>query len=83
MEYYKNKVSWCPICDQGWIEIIKHKNTKELFVWCSECESCWEHPLSSSQKMKAGSIFATDGQIEEPTDPEIQLMKWSNYILKT
>lgn len=32
MEFYKNKVAWCPICDQGWVEIYKDKNTKNLFV---------------------------------------------------
>ncbi|UPM54803.1 hypothetical protein [Gottfriedia acidiceleris] len=44
MNYYKNKVAWCPICDQGWVEIVKDVVTNDLFVYCNECESEWNQP---------------------------------------
>lgn len=44
MEWYKNKVAWCPICSQGWVQVVRDVETKELFVMCDECESEWNHP---------------------------------------
>lgn len=41
---YKNKVKWCVICDQGWVEILKEAKLNKLILCCSECESTWEHP---------------------------------------
>lgn len=80
MEFYKNKVAWCPICDQGWVEIYKDKNTKNLFVCCDECESRWEHPNDIGDVI-ATSIFDTEIEIEEPTDDDIRSIGWNRYIL--
>ncbi|PGM54189.1 hypothetical protein [Bacillus sp. AFS053548] len=81
MEYYKNKVDWCPICDQGWVEILKDKKLKSLFVCCDECESRWEHPNMIKNKNLATSIFDTDIEIEEPSDEEIITIGWEKYII--
>ena len=39
-----NKVKWCPICNQGWVEIVKEIETNKLFCYCWECESEWDDP---------------------------------------
>ena len=42
---YENKVKWCPICNRGWVEIVKDISTSTLFCCCTECESEWSTPF--------------------------------------
>ncbi|WP_026478303.1 hypothetical protein [Alkaliphilus transvaalensis] len=80
MNIYKYKIEWCPICNQGWVEIVKDKATNELFVCCSECESEWESPDHvKSKKLATHDIY---GQTDEPDYDEIVKRGWENYILK-
>lgn len=30
--YYRHKVKWCPICSQGWVEIVKDMETVHCFA---------------------------------------------------
>jgi hypothetical protein len=78
MNYYK--VAWCPICKQGWVEIVKDVVTNELFVMCDECENEWNHP-SDVKSFKARTEI-NDNRVTIPTDEEIQSVNWENYIIK-
>ncbi len=82
LNYYKNKVAWCPICSQGWVQIFKDKETNEFFVCCDECESRWEHPTEVKYTNKATTIFDTDIQIQDPTEDEIRVKGWERYIVE-
>ena len=83
MQKYDNKVAWCSVCDQGWVQIRKDRKTKELFVVCDECESRWEHPNETIKKYIATSIFDTDIEIEIPTEQEVRFKKWDKYIINS
>jgi hypothetical protein len=80
MEYYKNKVAWCPICNQGWVEIYKDKNTKDLIVCCDECESMWEHP---NDIRNVDLAIGTEIEIIHPTEDEIVKEGWDKFILNS
>lgn len=75
---YQNKVKWCPICDQGWVEIMKDIDNNKLFLICSECESEWGNPeaifVSNEKEQLCENISA-------PTDEEIKKMGWEKYTI--
>ena len=75
--YYKNKVKWCVICNQGWLEIQKEAVSNKLILCCSECESVWENPNDIKNPDKATS---TDELLIEPNDNEIG--HWAEYIIE-
>lgn len=79
MEWYKNKVAWCPICSQGWVQIVKDVETKILYVMCDECESEWKHP-DDVMVLKARSDI-NDNRVTTPTDEEIRIAGWEKYII--
>jgi hypothetical protein len=78
--YYKNKVSWCPICEQGWVQIVKEKESGQLFVWCDECDSEWPSPNDVEHKEMA--TRDTYAEIEDPTDNEIIVKGWETFIIR-
>ncbi len=80
MNTYEYKVAWCTICNQGWVEIVKDRTTKKLFVCCSECESEWDSP--DNVKSKDLATQDTFGQIDRPNYDEIVQRGWEKYILK-
>ena len=47
---YDFKVQWCPICNQGWVEIVKDTVSGQLFCCCSECENEWDDVKNISNK---------------------------------
>lgn len=75
--FYKNKVLWCPACDQGWVEIVKDTKTGVLFCCCSECEAEWNEPAN----IRNGNGTRKFRNICEPTEDEIDSMGWKKYIL--
>jgi transcription elongation factor Elf1 len=79
--WYKNKVAWCPICNQGWVEIFKDKITNLLFVCCDECEALWEHPDFIKEVDLATSTFDFEYEIVEPSEEEINIRGWDKYII--
>jgi len=79
MEWYKNKVAWCPICSQGWVQIVRDVETKELFVMCDECESEWNHP--EDVKVLDARSDINDNRVTTPTDEEIRMASWEKYII--
>ncbi|OXS76331.1 hypothetical protein B1B04_04975 [Lysinibacillus sp. KCTC 33748] len=68
MNYYKNKVAWCHLCNQGWVEIVQEKKTGNLLIACSECESMWRHPDDIKNQKKFTSAF--DTTIEDTVEDE-------------
>ena len=77
---YDNKVAWCPICNQGWVEIVKDIRTGTLFCCCDECETEWANPfnIEESDCLSRGSF----GQVVDPDDDEIKEIGWDTYILR-
>lgn len=80
MVNYKNKVAWCPICNQGWVEIVKDVETNELLLMCDECENEWDQP--SEVKSFNARTEINDSRVTSPTDEEIQRVNWEKYIIK-
>ncbi|MBP3505909.1 MAG: hypothetical protein J6K43_05835 [Lachnospiraceae bacterium] len=76
---YEHKVKWCPICSQGWVEIVKDIRTGIVFCCCSECENEWNDPSDITQK--SCNTTSQHGQICDVDDSEIQKMDWEKYII--
>lgn len=75
-----NKVKWCPICNQGWVEIVKDVKTGQLFCCCSECESEWDD--ASNIERKSANSPEKYGKIYDPEEEEIVKKGWDKYILR-
>ncbi len=80
---YKNKniVAWCPICDQGWVEILKDTNTSSLLVVCHECESEWISP----DKIQVETVLpysTRTGPLTQANDNELEEKGWEKFVLK-
>lgn len=80
MNDYKNKVAWCPICDQGWVEIVQDVVTSDLFVYCNECESEQNQP--SEVNFLNDRTEINDNRITTPADEVIRSVDWEKYIIK-
>lgn len=76
---YAFKVAWCPVCDQGWVEVVKECGSKHLFLRCTECEMNWDNFESFSSGM---GMFHKYGLVEDPTVDEVKEIGWDKYILK-
>ena len=44
------KIAWCPLCEQGWVVIVKDKQTSQLYAYCTECETEWNDPAKGIKK---------------------------------
>lgn len=78
MKSYINKVGWCPVCAQGWVQIVKDVTTQDLFVCCSECETEWKSP-NDIDKKNSGT-HGTHGKISEPLSEEINQKGWASFV---
>jgi len=80
MANYEYKVAWCQICSQGWLEIVKDKTTKRLFICCSECESEWDSPEDiSNREVSTQNKY---GMIESPDYDDIVTIGWEKYLYR-
>lgn len=77
---YGFKVKWCPICDQGWIEILKEIPTDKLVCGCDECESGWDSPDNINRSNSTWCVY--NKECAEPSAEEIENSGWSKYVLK-
>ncbi|NDI36495.1 hypothetical protein [Chengkuizengella sediminis] len=77
--YYQFKVAWCPICSQGWVEIVKTIKSNRLHVMCSECESEWDKP--DKINLKNVRTYSEKDQVSDPSIEEVQRVGWEKYIL--
>lgn len=73
------KITWCPLCDQGWVEIVKDKQTSQLYAYCTECEAEWNDPTKGI-KEDSYLPFGTFGRFISPTFEEITKSGWYKYI---
>ena len=76
---YDYNVKWCPICNQGWVQIVKEIETEVLFLLCEECESEWNNPQEIE---KENCTRDTYGFITTPTYSEIMEKGWQKFIIK-
>ncbi|MEJ9280324.1 hypothetical protein [Ureibacillus thermosphaericus] len=76
---YDFKVVWCPICSQGWVEIVKDVATQELYVMCSDCETEWDNPENITTSN--ARIELSENQVTNPTIEEIRNINWEKYII--
>lgn len=74
------KVSWCEICDQGWVKIEKDAITNNFCVACEECESEWDHPLHARLNINIKPY--NEHLLTTPTLEEVQSIGWDEYIIK-
>lgn len=80
MNDYKNKVSWCPMCNQGWVQIVKEIESSNLYLCCSECETEWAKPDDITDT--SCLPFESFGKYISPTQDELKLVSWDQYIIK-
>ena len=64
------KIAWCPLCEQGWVVIVKDKQTSQLYAYCTECETEWNDPAKGI-KEESCLPFGAFGQFVPPTFEEI------------
>ncbi|WP_341201338.1 hypothetical protein [Planomicrobium okeanokoites] len=77
---YNFKVAWCLVCAQGWVEIVREKETNNLFFLCEECETQWK-TITDVLNNKNG-IHDDTSIVTEPFLEEVERMGWSGLILK-
>lgn len=76
----ENKVKWCPVCEQGWVKIVKEINTDKLYLCCSECEAEWSDPDKIEENTCLPFNFFEKYII--PTEEDIKKKGWDKYIIK-
>lgn len=74
------KVEWCPICDQGWIEIMQEVESNCYFVMCAECMHEWDKP--EDIKTKPPVDVANRNILHYPSLEDIKQLGWEQYIIK-
>lgn len=79
MEKGMYKIAWCPLCEQGWVVIVKDKQTSQLYAYCTECETEWNDPAKGI-KEESCLPFGAFGQFVPPTFEEISKSDWYKYI---
>lgn len=78
MKEFLNKVKWCPVCNQGWVQLVKNNNDK-IYLCCSECETEWEAP----EKIEINN--GTQGKFGDSIDmsmEEVVNIGWDKYLLE-
>lgn len=84
MNKVRNKyiVSWCPVCDQGWVEIVKEIESGDLFCCCDECMCEWNHPTHiTTQAAVACAVRSAWGVGCDATDEDIAANGWQKFII--
>ena len=78
----KRILAWCPVCNQGWVEIVKEIETEDLFCCCDECMCEWNHPTHiSTQPAVACAQRSIGDKACDPTDEEIAAQGWDKFII--
>ena len=75
----KNKIKWCPVCNQGWICIVADNLTGQLFCCCDECENEWDDP--NCVEVTTCNSPRKYGQYHEAYDYEIEDAGWLNFLI--
>lgn len=77
MSRYEYKVEWCYVCDQGWVEIVRHINSHRLLFQCSECMSQW----NGIEELKNRKLMKDEVVVTKPQYEEIMKLGWSKLII--
>lgn len=77
---YQYNIGSCPLCKQGYLEIVKEQETNVLFICCDECMGEWESPEDALLKRNGSRLKF--GKVVEPTFEEICSVNWQQYIQK-
>lgn len=83
-EFREFIVGWCPVCDQGWIEIVLHVNEDRLKCECQECMWEWQHPLDikeGSKKAALSDYWETNDEVSDPTYEDIVRHQWEKFLV--
>lgn len=78
--HFPFKISWCPVCSQGWVEIVKDPTVNELFVMCDECETEWRHPLDAINRKEG--IWREHNRVAAPSQDEVEQADWAKFIIE-
>ncbi|MEI5909632.1 hypothetical protein WAK64_21790 [Bacillus spongiae] len=74
------KVNWCPVCNQGWVEIKMDIGEKKMILVCDECDSTWDTPEKMS--LNDTNDYRPIEKTRNPTPKEIRDLGWEKYIIK-
>lgn len=72
------RVAWCPVCNQGWVEIVKEEKSGSLYFCCDECEAEWTDPEDIGVWGKGSRCRF--GQAVAPALEDIKAKGWERYI---
>lgn len=77
--FIKNyRVAWCPVCNQGWVEIVKEEKSGLLYLCCDECEAEWTNP--EEIRVCGKGSRCRFGQVVAPALEDIKAKGWERYI---
>ncbi len=77
---YPTKVKRCPICKQGWVQIVKEISSGQIYLCCSECDAEWADPSTINENNCLQ--FNTYGEYIVVSPDEIKAKSWGKYVLE-
>lgn len=72
------KIKWCPVCNQGWVQVLVEKQTNAIYLGCSECETEWRNPVEIIPALGTQGSF---GQSRIATAEEVTRSGWAQYLI--
>ncbi len=78
MTEYEHKVKWCPVCNQGWVEIVRDSAKKQIYLYCNECETEWSNPKEIRDDNGTHDVFQT---CEKVTITEVEEKGWQIFLI--
>ncbi len=73
-----NRVKWCPVCNQGWVQFVRDRSKQQIYLCCDECESEWVDPGEIRRDNGTQGLFegSEDVDIED-----LEQVGWHAYLL--
>ena len=75
MEYH---IGWCPVCNQGWQEVLRDRSTHDLFIRCDECLVEWDLPVAAKDPHLG--VFQKHGPSAYATREDLVAHSWDQYV---
>lgn len=76
----KYVAEWCPICDQGWVLIVKEIKAGLFYFCCEECEAEWN--INDQITNTTCLPFDMYGKYEFFTEEELRKNGLDKYVIK-